>query len=148
MMIKKLNPEYKSEVQKLFHSVFSKPPWNDQWDMENQLPAYLSDLMDNQNSISLGYYHEDQLIGISLGYVFHWWEGTDYFIKEFCIDSAFQGAGHGKQFLEEMNDFLNSESIKAIWLMTERTVPAYAFYQKNGFHELKENVMFAKSVRT
>ncbi len=27
----------------------------------------MTDLMDNQNSLSLGYYHEDQLIGISLG---------------------------------------------------------------------------------
>jgi len=145
-MIKKLFAENKNEVQNLFHSVFSKPPWNDEWDLEAQLPKYISDLMDNHNSFSLGYYHEDQLMGLSLGYVFHWWEGTDYFIKEFCIDSDFQGEGHGKAFLDEMNDLLRSESIKAIWLMTERTTPAYTFYQKNGFKELKENVMFAKSV--
>ena len=146
-MIKKLTQENKVAVQKLFHSVFSMPPWNDQWDLESQLPNYMSDLMDNQNSLSLGYYQEDQLIGLCLGYVFHWWEGTDYFIKEFCIDGMLQSEGHGKRFLEEMNDYLNSQSIKAIWLMTERTTPAYAFYQKNGFYELKDNVMFAKQVK-
>ncbi len=147
-MIKKLTIDYKEDVQNLFLSVFSKPPWNDVWDLEEQLPKYMTDLMDNQNSLCLGYYQEDQLIGISLGYVFHWWEGTDYFIKEFCIDSELQGAGHGKRFLDEMNELLKSESIKAIWLMTERTTPAYSFYQKNGFFELKDNVMFAKSVNS
>ncbi len=145
-MIKKLTSDNKEAVKKLFHSVFSQPPWNDVWDLEEQLPRYISDLMDNQNSLSLGYYHEEQLVGLSLGYVFHWWEGTDYFIKEFCIDTDLQGEGHGKRFLSEMNDLLKSESIKAIWLMTERTTPAYDFYQKNGFFELKDNVMFAKSV--
>lgn len=145
-MLKKLTHDNKDEVQVLFYRVFSMPPWNDQWDIEVQLPNYMSDLMDNQNSLCLGYYQGEQLIGISLGYVFHWWEGTDYFIKEFCIDNEHQGEGHGKKFLDEMNAYLKIESIKAVWLLTDRHVPAFDFYQKNGFTELKDNVMFAKAV--
>lgn len=145
-MIRKLTYENRETIQALFHSVFSKPPWNDQWDLESQLPNYMSDLMDNQNSLGLGYYVDDQLVGLCLGYIFHWWEGTDYFIKEFCIDNEFQGKGHGKRFLDEINRYLHTQNIKAIWLMTERTTPAYAFYHKNGFYELDENVMFARPV--
>ena len=33
-----------------------------------------------------------------------------------------------------------------IFLQTESTVPAYEFYQKNGFCELKEHVSFAKRI--
>jgi len=35
-MIKKLTTDNKEDVQNLFLSVFSKPPWNDVWDLEEQ----------------------------------------------------------------------------------------------------------------
>lgn len=145
-MIEVLSIKNIEEVKDLFLSVFSKPPWNDQWDTEKQLPMYLEDVMDNKNSLSLGYFHEGRLIGISLGYVFHWWQGTDYFIKEFCIDTNLQGAGHGKAFIAEIESYLKSKDIKAMYLTTERLTPAYFFYQKNDFGELKDSVFFAKSL--
>lgn len=144
-MIRKLTVEDLVQAQALFLSVFSKEPWNDQWDTEVQLPKYMVDLMGNSNSLCFGYEVDGELIGLSLGYIFHWWQGTDYFVKELCIDVSKQGSGHGKKFVAEIEKTLNEDNIKAIWLMTERTVPAYDFYLKNGFSELKDNVMFAKS---
>jgi aminoglycoside 6'-N-acetyltransferase I len=146
VLIERLSLKNRDEVQELFLSVFSKPPWNDKWDTEKQLPMYLEDLMDNKNSLSFGYYEQGKLIGLCLGYVFHWWQGTDYFIKEFCIESSVQGKGHGKAFISAIEAHIKSNGIKALYLTTERLTPAYTFYQKNGFHELKDNVFFAKSV--
>ncbi len=146
-MIRKLTLQDLNLAQDLFLSVFSKEPWNDEWDLESQLPSYMIDLMGNPNSLCLGYEDKGKLIGLSLGYTFHWWQGTDYFIKEFCIDASLQGEGHGKKFMAEIEAYLAQHSIKALWLLTEKTVPAYDFYHKNGFTELKDNVMFAKSVK-
>ena len=41
---------------------------------------------------------------------------------------------------------VNEISLVQIFLQTENNVPAYSFYLKNGFHELKEHVSFAKQV--
>ena len=146
-MIRKLTLEDLDQAQALFISVFSKEPWNDEWELESQLPNYMTDLMGNPNSLCLGYEDKGKLIGLSLGYIFHWWQGTDYFIKEFCIETSLQCEGHGRKFLEEIELYLAQNNIKALWLLTEKTVPAYDFYQKNGFTELKDNVMFAKNVK-
>lgn len=145
-MVLKLDIKHKPEIQTLFLKVFSKPPWNDQWDSADQLSTYMDELIGQSNALCLGYYYENQLIGISLGYVFHWWEGTEYFVKELCIDADFQGQGHGKRFIEAIETYLKSSSIEAVWLMTERSTPAFSFYKNNGFKELKNNVVFAKGV--
>lgn len=84
------------------------------------------------------------MIGISLGYIFHWWEGDEYYIKEFCIRRDSQKMGYGSIFLQELGEFLLTRKIRAIGLTTERNVPAYAFYKKNGFIELDKTVFLAR----
>jgi len=146
-MIKRLTYEHMEDVKKLFLSVFTQPPWHDHWPSDAYVTRYLDDLMNQQNSLSLGYYHQDELVGLSLGYTFHWWQGKDYFIKEFCIKRDLQGQGIGSSFLHEMENELLSLGIEAMYLITERDVPAYHFYQKNDFFELKNSVMFAKNMK-
>lgn len=145
-MIKKLGITSIEDVKKLFLKVFTDEPWNDIWD-DNQINLYLDDLMNNNSSLPLGYYHEGQLIGLSLGYIFHWWQGTDYFVKELCIDNDFQNQGHGKAFLVLIEKYLKEHEITAYYLNTEKDVDAYQFYIKNGFTELKNNVFLAKNIK-
>ncbi len=147
-MLRKLSMDDIEQVKVLFLQVFSQPPWNDGWESDGvQLHLYMQDLMGNPNSLTFGWFEGDSLIGISLGYVFHWWQGTDYYVKEFCVSVEVQGKGHGKEFLAHMDAYLLENDIKAIWLMTERDVPAYGFYQKNGFYELSDSVTLARSVK-
>lgn len=135
------------EMKKLFLDVFSNEPWFDKWNNEKQLNAYMKDLTENNNSLSLALYDEkDELIGCSLGYVFNWWEGREYFIKEFFVSRKKQNQGAGSTFLLLINSILKAEEIKHITLATEKTVPAYHFYQKNGFSVLKDSVYLVKKV--
>ena len=145
-MIKKLDQTNQKEIKALFLKVFTDEPWNDQW-TDNQVNLYLNDLMNNSNSLSIGYYIEDCLIGLSLGYIFHWWQGTDYYVKELCIDSKYQNQGHGKLFLSLIEGYLKENNVTAYYLNTENDVIAYQFYLKNGFKELKNNVVLAKNIR-
>ena len=145
-MIKKLTQRDKATAKQLFLKVFTDAPWHDHWD-EKQIDLYMIDLMDNQNSLSIGYYKDDSLIGLSFGYIYHWWQGTDYFVKELCIDQDHQNQGHGKEFLKELESYLKTIGITAYYLNSERDVDAYHFYLKQGFTELKGNVMLAKSLK-
>ncbi len=145
-MIKKLSIHHLAEIKDLFVSVFSKPPWNDQWNDE-QLNRYLNDLMNQSNSLSFGYYQDDKLIGLSLGYIYHWWSDKEYFIKEFCVDIELQHQGLGSQFLKSIEEELTKMTITAIILNTDSNSHAYHFYMKNEFHELSDYVMLAKNIK-
>lgn len=135
------------EMKKLFLDVFSNEPWFDKWNNEKQLNAYMKDLTENNNSLSLALYdEEDGLIGCSLGYVFNWWEGREYFIREFFVSRKMQNQGVGSTFLTLINNILKAEEIEHITLATEKTVPAYNFYQKNGFSVLNDSVFLVKKV--
>lgn len=135
------------EMKELFLDVFSNEPWFDKWEDKKQVDMYLKELTDNKNSLSLALFDErEQLIGGSLGYVFNWWEGREYFIKEFFISREKQNQGIGSIFLAQITDLIKVEGIKHVWLATEKTVPAYYFYQKNGFTERTNSVFLMKKV--
>ncbi|MBQ4166528.1 MAG: GNAT family N-acetyltransferase, partial [Oscillospiraceae bacterium] len=93
---------------------------------------------------SFGLYEGDELIGLSLGSVMHWCTGTEYYIFEFCIKTENQGKGAGTAFLKQVEEYVQAKQITHIFLQTERTVPAYEFYCKNGFTELSDHVSLYK----
>ncbi len=133
-------------VKALFFSVFTREPWNDDWSDQEQLDSYIHDLTGQSNSLTYGLYEGEKLIGVSMGIIKHWYSGTEYCIDEFCIQTEKQGLGLGTLFLNEIEKGIKALGLTKIFLQTEKTVPAYRFYQKNGFIELKEHVSFAKQI--
>lgn len=106
----------------------------------------VSDIAAPFNSLALGLFLNDDLIGISLGRIMHFYDGTQYRIDEFCIKTNYQGNGFGSNFFNLMNSYLKRNGISTIILTTERNYPAYSFYLKNKFMGAKSNVMFFKYV--
>lgn len=134
------------KLTKLFSSVFTAEPWHDDWSDAEQLRQYILDLTGNRNSLTLCYYDGNEMIGLAMGHIRHWYEGTEYMIDELCVRTDRQGQGVGTAFLRDMEDYLRRLGIRHIFLLTERTVPAYHFYQKNGFYELRDNAALAKGL--
>ena len=155
------------EIKDLFRSVFSGPPWNEDWSDETQLSEYLKDLIEVRGSLLFGLYDEEgtltsssevaqsrdglpaskmhgSLIGISLGKIKHWCGGTEYYIEELCIRSDLQGQGYGREFFRLIEEKLSELGLHTIYLMTDRNQPAYEFYKKLGFRELPELTSFFK----
>ncbi len=147
MKVRKIEKEDYELVKELFQDVFSRPPWNDNWDKNGKLDSYFTQLVDNPNSISLLLEDDhNTIIGGSLGYLFDWWQGKEYFIKEFFIINEMQNQGNGKIFIKKLEEFLIKEEITAIWLLTESTVPAFKFYQACDFKLAKETKFFYKTL--
>lgn len=142
MHLKELTIENLNEIRELFRSVFTAPPWNDDWSDEEQLDNYLKDLMCVRTPLILALIKEDEMIGIAIGNIRHWHSGTEYFIEELCIRTDMQKQGHGRKFLRLIEDYLKEHGLHQIFLMTERHVPAYQFYKDLGFEELPEHVSF------
>lgn len=144
--LKKLSPENLTEIKTLFRSVFTAEPWKDDWSDEKQLDLYLHDLTGNANSLTYGLYEDGELVGLSMGYVMHWYMGTEYYILELCIRTDKQSCGLGTYFLDEMEKELLSQGITQIYLQTEENVPAYEFYKKRGFFVLNGHMSLAKNI--
>ena len=125
----------------MFKSVFSGPPWNEEW-KDDQLYEYLYDLIDVRGSLLFGLYESEMLIGLSIGKIKHWCSGTEYFIEELCISNDHQGRGLGREFFALIKNSLKERGITQIFLMTDRDKPAYEFYKKIGFKELSEITSF------
>ena len=63
----------------------------------------------------------------------HWYMGTNYYIIEFGIRPDCQGRGLGTEFLGLIEKYILDSGISCLFLQTERNMPAYDFYRKNGF---------------
>lgn len=133
--LKRLTIKDKEIITDVFISVFTKEPWNDDWSDTNQLDMYINDLVGQGYSLTYGLFDNDELIGIALGYVKHWYSGTEYIINEFCVKTERQGAGAGSFFIAEIEKAIKEIGIRQIFLLTDSNVPAYNFYKKNGFDE-------------
>lgn len=146
MKIKELNLHQIKDITLLFQDVFSQEPWNDKWNDEH-LHLYLLDLMDNKNSLSYGLFDQNQMIGLSIGHIRHWYQGTEYRIDEFCIDTKYQSQGCGTFFLQEIEKQVKEKNIKTLFLQTDRTIPAYHFYQKNGFETVDDLITLVRNIK-
>lgn len=133
-------------VKELFLSVFSQEPWNDDWSDEEQLDRYIGDLLGQPRALCFGLFDQGKLLGLSLGYIRYWYEGTEYRIDELCISRPYQGRGIGQDFLKRIEEQLERRQIVHILLQTARNLPAFSFYKKCGFYALEENVTMVKKV--
>ena len=145
--LKRLSIDDKEEIKKVFVGVFTREPWYDDWSDEEQLDMYICDLVGQGYSLTYGLYDDTgELIGISLGYIKHWYSGTEYIINELCIKTEKQGAGAGTFFIHAIEEAIKEQGLKQIFLLTESNVPAFEFYRKNGFVQSEYNVAFSKRV--
>ena len=134
------------QIKELFLNVFTAEPWNDDWSDVKQLDLYLKDLVGQNSSLAFGLFEDGCLIGLSMGCIRHWYTGTEYYIDELCIRKDLQGRGLGARFLHKIEDSIRDMGLSQIFLQTEASVPAYDFYRKNGYQELKGHVSFAKKI--
>ncbi len=146
-IFKRLDESNSDIIRELFASVFTKEPWNDDWSDENQLRAYIHDLAGQDNSLTFGLYEGNELIGVSMGHIKHWYTGTEYFIDELCISTSKQGQGIGILFVGEIEKACREMGLTHIFLLTGKDAPAYKFYKKQGFCEAESMVAFAKDLR-
>ena len=136
----------KEEIKDLFTAVFTKEPWNDDWSDEKQLDLYINDLIGQSYSLTYGLYEGEELIGLSMGYIKHWYRGTEYYLDELCIRTDKQGSGAGTFFIRQIEKAIKAIGLKQIFLQTDVSAPAYHFYKKLGFTELEGHVSFAKEI--
>lgn len=131
---------------KLFIEVFNSEPWNDQW-THDKAERYLKDYLIAPGFKGVVAEHDGTIHGFLFGTVKHWWSGDEFYINELCVSTFKQRSGIGTSLFTYLNQTLREEAIENITLLTNRGVPAEAFYLKNGFEEIKRIVFLCKKIK-
>ena len=77
-------------------------------------------------------------------------ENDEYMIGSYCYDRYVYEDEYGLTVGDTTSDNYEEKAAEKgavyITLLTEKQVPAYQFYRKNGFQEREENVFFVKQI--
>ena len=143
-----LDDSYLPQMAELFRDAFSGEPWNDNWSDTEQLMEYMKDISKAYSQLNYGLLIDGRLVGMSVGKIKHWWEGTEYAIDEICVSPAYQGQGLGSKFLSLIESAIREKGLGGIFLQTDNDKPAYRFYHKNGFRDLASHMSLYKSLKS
>ncbi len=142
-----LDDSYLSQMAELYKEAFSGEPWNDDWSDAAQLGEYIKDISKGYNALNYGLLMDGKLVGVSIGKINHWWEGTNYNIDELYVSPSYQGKGLGSRFLGMIEDLVREKGLAGIFLQTDNDKPSYHFYHKNGFKDLDTHISLYKGIR-
>lgn len=143
--LKQYTHEYIKSCAKLFFDVFTDEPFNFQITKNNML-RYLTDISNSPNFKGYMYFNEGRLIGMCFGCVIDYFLNCTYDIKEIAVSKNFQRSGTGGAFLNAIEEDLKKFNINAVTLATQREIPAFKFYEKNGYSASESTVYMSKQL--
>lgn len=142
MELKLLSVKDKNMIMEIISEAFSSEPWNDRWDNQTVFEEYINDIVGNNNSLALGMFEGETLIGIAIGRLKHWFNGIEYCIDDLCIKKCCQSKGYGKKLIGMIKEYSVKNGFSRISLKTSKKADAYHFYKNNGFSESENDIYF------
>lgn len=140
MQFKEMTDDTLRDAAKLFTESFNSPPWNDQWKEEIAF-ARLSAMAHAERAFGLCMYDKGRLLGIVLGHLEEYDDGTEFLLKEFAVDNESRGKGLGTIMMEEVKNRLKAQNTRRIVLVTIADDQTTSFYQQQGFEEDRKAVV-------
>ena len=129
-------------------AAFREAPWNEFWTKE-QAVERIDGIMSAR--MSRGYVCMDGALCVSMlcGRIMTYQAQELFYIDEFSVHPDYQRQGVGSRMLAFLREELQKEPqpVSHISLITERGFPSVAFYGKNGFVELHNELTMAGYVR-
>ena len=130
----------------LFKNVFSANPWNDKWVSLDQSRNYLRELIENPVFEGFVFHENSIMVAVCFGHRRSWWMGKEFFVDEFFVENKRQGNGIGTKTVDLLVNTLREDGYTRITLLTNKNIPAEAFYLKNGFYNNEERTVMVKEL--
>lgn len=125
-------------------AAFAAPPWNEVWTYE-QAYDRIDEIMSARVSRRWVCMDGDACVSMLAGRIMTYQDTKLFYIDEFSVRPDRQQQGLGSQMLAFTRAELQKEPqrINHMSLITERGFPSVAFYEKNGFVELTNELTMA-----
>jgi aminoglycoside 6'-N-acetyltransferase I len=131
----------------LFAQVFSSEPWSEPWGFDGAL-ARLVHFHESPGFVGmLTPSDRGEVAGFLLGNLEPYLEGRLFYLREMCVDSRWQGQGIGSRLYLDLERELAARDVRAVYLATDRGIPAAGFYQGLGFRCSESMAFYAKGLR-
>jgi len=145
MIYEAMNEKQLPEIVDMYIDAFNAPPWNDKWTRETATKR-LRQMINCEGFMGLVCCKDNILSGMILGNVEHYFDCTQFHIKEFCVRLDLRGSGVGAQLLRAFESRLEACGVEKLYLFTSRTDETELFYQKRGYSCWNDMVMMGKSL--
>lgn len=113
-------------------AAYNGEPWRNHW-TEDTASRYLSEFADSVHFIGWVSMEKGQLAGALFGRRKTWWTQDELFVDELFVHPDCQGKGHGKSLLQAAEEHCIKNGLAGVTLLTDRNMPAMAFYKQNGY---------------
>ena len=125
-------------------AAFREAPWNEVWTTEQALER-IDGIMSARVSRGIVCMDGERCVSMLAGRIMTYQEKKLFYIDEFSVHPAWQRQGIGSRMLAILREELQKEPhpVSHISLITERGFPSVAFYEKNGFVELRNDLTMA-----
>ncbi|MCY6372129.1 GNAT family N-acetyltransferase [Clostridium ganghwense] len=124
--------DYLEECANLLISTFNSEPWNEKWTFKTASKR-LEETYKTHNFKGWVYKKDDKIIGVIMGNCEQWYEGFQYYIKDFFVDSTIQNRGIGSKILKYSEEELKAVDVNSIHFWTLKGGRIERFYKKNGY---------------
>ena len=143
-MLKMYNESDLEICTEIYVNAFNAPPLNYEFLSKEKAERYLRDLTRTPGFLGYTYWEEDVMIAFCFGKLDNYFEGTMFEVEELAVIPQKHRSGIGSTVMQLLETKLASYRVMAVNLQTSRDLPAFGFYLKNGYEELKENVTLMK----
>ena len=133
------------ECSELFTSIFKKPPWNENWDIENAFER-LNDIFNSPKTIAIKAKSENRIIGFLMGEIQQWEKNKVFYLKEMCVTTSVQRQGVGKAMIVKLENKLIGKKVGEIYLITHRESIPSEFYSSLAFKENPNIMVMGKTI--
>lgn len=138
--------EMMDECVDLFIDVFSKDPWYDVYDSRERIECFFKNHIKNNNFLGYVAIRNEEIVGVSIGFIKPWVEGLEYYIDEFYVKYSEQNTGIGTNLMNKIEEDLKKKNINGCILLTDRDFPSHKFYVKNKFSIIDDNITLVKEI--
>lgn len=128
----------------LLITVYNSEPWNEKW-TKKTAQSHLYEFMHQTRSFGFVFVDKSTIVGALFGVERTFWSGDEVYVDEFYIHPQYQNKGVGKEMMHHLEAYCKENNLEDITLLTDKTVPAYDFYQKMDFKTSENNVFLYKS---
>ncbi len=119
----------------IFYDVFTTGEFNYEWLEYENVVRYFTDLYNTPGFAGYVYVDGGEILGGCLGAVSDYFLVAQYEIKEIFVAKQHARRGVGSRLLAEVEADLQKRGVGYIFLLTDKSINAYNFYQKNNYME-------------
>ena len=144
-MIRTYEPGDLNDCAHLLMAAYNGAPWENHW-TEETASRYLREFSSSPDFVGYIALEGDKPVGALFAHRKTWWTQDELYVDELFVKPEFHRKGYGKQLLTAAEEHCRDNGLAGVTLLTNRHMPAKAFYDRNGYAQADHVIYMYKVV--